>query len=179
MASTVVCECTCPSGVPSNWSVTVSGVTNATCTRCSQLNGTYVLFYNQHCMWGLQFATNPICPNAYNQVILSVSGSSTGTNLKVLFIPPAMTAPTYELDDICDCWGPFTVPLVQGDTACNWPQTITVKAVVPPITDPNLSTCVAVKGCSVGFLGKSLRFPFLGASTSGVPLPKMIASFSG
>jgi hypothetical protein len=46
-----ICLCAaCPDGVPSQWKVTLSGISNNACANCGSVNGDYILSTGVNCL---------------------------------------------------------------------------------------------------------------------------------
>src|SRR5262249_8656941 len=136
MAITAFTPCDCLlaiSGVPDQWSVVMSGVTNTMfCNTCTNANATYVLTHPalvpDPCVWTTAFSVCGFTPT----VTLTVSQNADGTtNLKVEFGGGGSFA-TYSLSNLVgDLAGTYTLNKTGGTGNCNLPSTITATAVTP------------------------------------------------
>lgn len=130
------------------WEMTVAGVTDNTCTLCTNFNGTFTLRRQESCS-DCRFTSdesfNSQRKNAFSVCTLAgikwmmerLPSDLTKWHLSITSatsICNASTYPLYTLDNASfDCEGPNTFTFVSASSnECNWPATITVE----PITCP-------------------------------------------
>ncbi len=109
----------CADGASSAWTLTTSGITNASCPDCDTFNGTFTLNYVGSCQWATE-----------EWVACTIGGAwvlrNPGGGYWELF--PAVTPlATYShiLDADFNCCASNTFTFVSGGS-CNWPATVTV-----------------------------------------------------
>lgn len=61
LPGTTCCACLTRSTLRQSWTMTISGITNGTCSSCSQYNGTFILYWNYDCHWTDWRATPATC----------------------------------------------------------------------------------------------------------------------
>lgn len=134
--------CNEPRRIPNKFKVTVAGVTNSSCGSCSSLNGDY-----------LPEATGLACTN----FTVAIAGSPCGYNEAAIVLTDfdGSFSMDFELrksgdaviysasDNIIDLLaGPMTLAFASGPADCNWPDTVTVVAVAPALSDLASSTYI-------------------------------------
>jgi hypothetical protein len=135
-----VCTCSsCPDGAPSQWTFTLTGITNVGCVGCTNLNTTFTLNYVSGCTWS---ADVDICSATRTITFVYVAG------FWVLTIPTLPADAVYNLSDASpDCLVAKTLSLVSSsDFGCTgWPATVTVT----PVGSGECTT-VCTACCSAG-----------------------------
>jgi len=149
------CDCKwCPDGAPQQWQVTISGITNHTCTQCASINGVYTLSraadFGGSCVWG-----GPAMPCSFTGFQLTIYQDTVTGNVDIKLVAiGAPPTPTWTQSNISSC-SDSSYTLTgggQGNTTCNWPTSVTVTPIVPAITDTSLNGCLPCLqgGCPEG-----------------------------
>src|ERR1700674_2407817 len=98
------CDCAyCPDGVPQQWQVSISGITNNSCAQCTSINGVYTLNRGTDvvgaCRWG-----GPMMPCSFSGFQLTIgAGATAGTvNMKLVAIGAPPT-PEWNATNVASC----------------------------------------------------------------------------
>src|SRR5438445_4347549 len=119
---TTPCDCLLAvSGVPDQWSVVISGVTNVGCFTCGSANGTYVLSHGgvipAPCVWSTPFGVCGFGPTVALTIFQNADGTS---NLQVDFGGGGSFA-RYTVSNVVGALsGTYTLSKVSSTAQCNF-----------------------------------------------------------
>src|SRR5260221_9933729 len=107
---TTPCDCLLSvSGLPDQWSVLISGTTNAACIHCSGYDGTWVVAHNfmiGSCTW--MHGWSVMC-NVGPGVFLTVTQNADGTSNITVYAGNVPSLDNWSLSNVVDLLsGPFT-----------------------------------------------------------------------
>src|ERR1700730_316460 len=169
------CTCVaCPDGVPDQWKITLSGVSNGTCGSCGALNSDYVLSKTTPCRWLLQLGTTHCGEFAFILDLTYDSASNKSTATLEFQWYSGQRHLTWSASWLGSCMSDHTLAY-QGETGnpfwtpittqChNWPSAITIHPVAPALNSTTIldyEDCLdaLLKGCGEGIRAKILSAP--------------------